>query len=198
MSSPGEPKEEESAVQMILPASCCQSLTSRCDGEHQQGMTKRHRAMLTQSLGARKLFSLAHNAAAKEEEEAPLREIKMEIAPAVEASTTSNPEGEQKDVAAVEDMKVDTPATASTTGYVKDETDCFRHGIVDVPALMELLRLIGACPICKRKLDIPKVDKDEHTGIITTTLRCHNRACGFLKNWCSSPSSFSDPAVGAQ
>jgi len=75
--------------------------------------------------------------------------------------------------------------------YVKDETDCFRQGVVEVPALMELLQLVGACPICKRKIDCPKVERNDETGVVALTMRCGNRGCGFMTNWCSSPSSFS-------
>ncbi len=82
--------------------------------------------------------------------------------------------------------------TATTLSLAKlkrqHETDCYRHAIVDVPVLMELLNLIG-CPICGEALQYDKVRRDDQTSVVDLTLRCVQRDCAFIKHWCSSPTA---------
>jgi len=66
--------------------------------------------------------------------------------------------------------------------------DWCRHGIVDVPILVDLVHLIGRCPLCERALCCPKVHKDDD-GVVHLTLVCSNR-CGFAQNWRSSLTTF--------
>lgn len=71
----------------------------------------------------------------------------------------------------------------------EDERECYRHAIVDVPALVELLTLIGRCPVCKSSLRTDKIATDEATAVVNVSLKCSRLRCQFTKHWCSSPTA---------
>eukprot|EP01089_Gocevia_fonbrunei_P008740 TRINITY_DN20471_c0_g1_i1.p1 TRINITY_DN20471_c0_g1~~TRINITY_DN20471_c0_g1_i1.p1 ORF type:complete len:163 (-),score=16.96 TRINITY_DN20471_c0_g1_i1:92-580(-) len=68
------------------------------------------------------------------------------------------------------------------------EAECFRHAVVDIPSLIDLLRLIGKCPFCSETLDYLNVDQSA-SGVAHMNITCRKPGCGFVKLWRSSPTT---------
>lgn len=81
------------------------------------------------------------------------------------------------------------PVPKELAKETEDERECYRHAIVDVPALVELLTLIGRCPVCKSSLRTDKIATDEATAVVNVSLKCSRLRCQFTKHWCSSPTA---------
>jgi hypothetical protein len=82
--------------------------------------------------------------------------------------------------------------------------ECFRHAIVDVPALFELLELVGRCPICKAPLHAVTTKNNiiihnNSQTVVDLCLKCTRSRCHFTKLWCSSATAgiFSAPPLAA-
>jgi hypothetical protein len=54
---------------------------------------------------------------------------------------------------------------------------------------VELLTLIGRCPVCKSSLRTDKIATDEATAVVNVSLKCSRLRCQFTKHWCSSPTA---------
>jgi len=125
-----------------------------------------------------------------------------------------------------------TPTTPSILAYatanaacnvdkiLDEETECYRHAIVDVPALVELLTLVGRCPVCQSPLRTERIETNL-TGVddanstrnvrtakktttknlsrvlptVTISLRCSRGRCKFTRHWCSSPTTGISPLL---
>lgn len=112
-------------------------------------------------------------------------------------ATKSKPVAQQAKIDSKKKKKIEVAVKKEDTAAVpkelaketEDERECYRHAIVDVPALVELLTLIGRCPVCKSSLRTDKIATDEATAVVNVSLKCSRLRCQFTKHWCSSPTA---------
>lgn len=104
-------------------------------------------------------------------------------------ATKSKPVTQQAKIDAKKKKKIEVAVPKELAKETEDERECYRHAIVDVPALVELLTLIGRCPVCKSSLRTDKIATDEATAVVNVSLKCSRLRCQFTKHWCSSPTA---------